>query len=97
MSDNFFWLYVLKCVDKSYYVGHTDALEVRLAQHVNGAIANCYTATRRPVTLVYSVAFDSREEALAAERQIKGWSRKKKEAMMLGNWQLVSSLAKSNR
>ncbi len=93
MPNDFFWLYILKCADQSYYTGHTDALEVRLKQHEVGADLNCYTATRRPVELVYSATFASREEALTAERQLKGWSRRKKEAMMRGDWELVSRLA----
>ncbi len=95
MPNDFFWFYILKGADRSYYTGHTDSLEVRLAQHASGAILNCYTATRLPVSLVYSAAFASREEALTAERQVKGWSRRKKEAMMRGDWPLVSRLARS--
>ena len=95
MSNDFFWLYILKCADQSYYTGHTDSLEVRLAQHKSGANSNCYTATRLPIKLVYSEAFASREEALTAERQVKGWSRRKKEAMIRGDWQMVSRLALS--
>ena len=56
-----------------------------------------YTFSRRPVALVYSEAFTTREEALACERRIKGWSRQKKEAMMRGDWAEVSRLAKGGR
>ena len=90
-----FYVYILKCRDGSYYTGHTDNLEQRLAQHRNRFFPNCYTATRLPVELVFSQTFPTREEALAAERQIKGWSRKKKEAMMRGDWNEVSSLAQN--
>ena len=78
-----FWVYILLCADGSYYTGHSDDLEHRLSQHVTGAIPSCYTFKRRPVTLSFSQSFTTREEAIAAEQQIKGWSRKKKEAMML--------------
>ena len=61
-----FWVYILRCADGSYYAGHSDALEGRLAAHQNGELPG-YTATRRPVTLVYAEAFYTREEALAAE------------------------------
>ena len=88
-----FWVYVLRCNDGSYYTGHTDNLEVRVAQHVAGTIISCHTYSRRPVALVFSQDFPTREEALAAERQIKGWSRKKKEAMIRGDWPEVSRLA----
>ena len=89
-----FWLYILKCADESYYVGHTDNLERRISQHEQGLIVG-YTSTRRPVQLVHTQVFPTREEALAAERQIKGWSRKKKEAMIRGDWTAVSALARS--
>jgi putative endonuclease len=90
-----FYVYILKCVDSSYYTGHTDDLEKRLAEHSSGAIPSCYTYKRRPVQLVFNQSFGSREEALAAEQQIKGWSRAKKEAMMKGDWAEVSRLAKN--
>ena len=90
-----FYVYILKCRDGSYYTGHTDNLEQRLAQHRNRLFHNCYIATRLPVELVFSQTFPTREEALATERQIKGWSRKKKEAMMRGDWNEVSRLAQN--
>jgi putative endonuclease len=90
-----FWVYILRCSDGSYYTGHTDHLEQRLGQHVTGAIPSCYTFKRRPLTLAFSQEFSTREEALAAELQIKGWSRRKKEAMMRGDWSEVSRLATS--
>ncbi len=83
-------------MDGSYYTGHTDDLGKRLAEHHTGQIIG-YTATRRPVTLLFTEEFATREEALASERRIKGWSRKKKEAMMKGNWAEVSRLAKGKR
>ncbi len=89
-----FWVYILRCADGSYYTGHTEDLEKRLAGHNSKQYAG-YTSTRLPVTLVFSQEFPSREEALASERQIKGWSRKKKEAMMRGDWNEVSRLAQS--
>ena len=89
-----FWVYIVKCSDGSYYTGHTDNLEIRIAQHQCGEHVS-YTASRLPVELAWSQEFNTREEALAAERQIKGWSRKKKEAMMRGNWAEVSRLAQS--
>jgi predicted GIY-YIG superfamily endonuclease len=76
-----FWVYILHCADGSYYTGHTDNLERRVAEHQVGELPG-YTLSRRPVALVYSEAFTTREEALACERRIKGWSRQKKEAMI---------------
>ncbi len=78
-----FFSYMLRCADGTYYIGHTDNLETRLAEHNNGRIPG-YTATRRPVELVWNDTFPSRIEALAAERKIKGWSRARKAALMQG-------------
>ena len=89
-----FWLYMLKCADGSFYIGHSEDLEARLAQHVSGS-GDSYTTTRRPVQLVFAADFPSREEAITRERQIKGWSRKKKEALCQGDWEEISRLAKS--
>lgn len=88
-----FWVYILACADNSYYVGHTDDLGKRMAQHDSGELGG-YTASRRPVRLVYSQAFQTREQAFAVERQLKGWSRKKKEALIAGDWELLRILAR---
>src|SRR5690349_1138680 len=88
-----FWVYILRCADNSYYTGHTDNLEERIAKHQSGEIEG-YTLTRLPLTLVFSEHFPTREEALRCERQIKGWSRKKKEALMRGDWAEVSRSAR---
>lgn len=90
-----FWVYILRCADNSYYTGHTDNLEKRIGEHQSG-ICPGYTANRQPVELVWSQECSSREEALSAELQIKNWSRKKKEAMIRGNWNRVSVLAKKD-
>jgi len=92
-----FWVYILHCADGNYYTGHTDNLEKRIDEHTTGAIDSCYTFKRRPLDLVFSQEFTTREEALASEQQIKGWSRKKKEAMIRGDWAEVSRLAKSTK
>jgi predicted GIY-YIG superfamily endonuclease len=88
-----FWVYILRCADNSYYTGQTDNLEKRIAEHQAGEVEG-YTSTRLPVVLLFSQEFPSREEALAAERQIKGWSRRKKEVFMRGDWAEVSRLAR---
>ncbi len=75
-----FWVYILKCSDGSYYAGHTDNLEKRISEHSKGVIAG-YTYSRRPVNLMFSQEFNTREEALTVERQIKGWSRRKKRSI----------------
>ena len=89
-----FWAYMLQCADGSYYVGHTEDLEFRLARHHAGMFATCYTYKRRPVQLVWSQNFDTRIEALGAEHRIKGWSRAKKQALIAGDWPRIHQLAR---
>ncbi len=89
-----FYVYILRCNDGSYYIGHTEDLELRMAQHASGELGG-YTAKRLPVTLLWSESFPSRDDAFTAERQLKGWSRAKKEALMAGDWKLVSQLARN--
>jgi predicted GIY-YIG superfamily endonuclease len=89
-----FWAYLLRCADGSYYAGHTDDLEARIAAHQLGRGSD-YTARRQPVTFAWAQDFGTRIEALEGERQIKGWSRAKKEALIEGDWNLVSQLAAS--
>ena len=91
-----FWVYILKCADNSYYIGHTDDLEKRMGEHQTGEVEG-YTSTRLPVVLVFAQDFPSREEALLSERRIKGWSRKKKEALIKGDWAEVSRLARKKQ
>ena len=87
------WLYILRCSDGSYYTGTTRTdLEIRVAQHQSGHFGG-YTSTRRPVALVHSDYFENIVDAIAAERQVKGWSRAKKEALMAGRFDLLPSLS----
>ncbi|MXW29303.1 MAG: GIY-YIG nuclease family protein [Chloroflexi bacterium] len=88
-----FYVYVLRCADGSYYTGHTDNLEARLSAHQSGAIPG-YTYDRRPVALVYSEEFPSRQDAFERERQIKGWSRAKKAALVEKDWERLKRLAR---
>ena len=88
------WLYILPCADGSYYTGTTRTnLEFRLAEHQTGHFGG-YTATRRPVVLVYSECFDRIVDAIAAERQVKGWSRAKKAALIAGRFDLLPGLSR---
>ncbi|CAA9258694.1 MAG: COG2827: putative endonuclease containing a URI domain [uncultured Chloroflexi bacterium] len=89
-----FWVYLLRCADGSYYTGHSDDLERRIGQHNAGAIPG-YTLDRLPVKLAWCEQFESRYEALTRERQIKGWSRAKKEALIAGDWERISVLSRS--
>ncbi|WP_137046493.1 GIY-YIG nuclease family protein [Pseudolabrys sp. FHR47] len=91
------WLYILRCNDGSYYTGTTRAdLERRVAEHQSGHFPG-YTETRRPVELAYSEYFDQITDAIAAERQIKGGSRVKKEALMSGDFAKLKESARRHR
>jgi putative endonuclease len=88
------YLYILQCADGSYYVGTTrNELEIRVAEHNSGAFGG-YTAKRRPVTLVFSERFDHVTDAIAAERQVKGWSRAKKQALIARDLNRLPALAR---
>ncbi|CAM3034059.1 tRNA (cytidine/uridine-2'-O-)-methyltransferase TrmJ [Sphingomonas antarctica] len=87
-----FWTYILRCSDGRFYVGHTDDLEKRVAEHQSGVFEG-FTHSRRPVELVWSEYFQTRYEALEIERKLKGWSRAKKQALIDGDWKAVSTLA----
>ena len=87
---------MLHCADRSFYVGHTDNLEQRIAQHDLGSLPG-HTQNRHPVKLVWSESFASRHEALSAERKIKGWSRAKKLALIRNDWDRISELARSEK
>ena len=89
-----FWAYMLHCRGGVFYTGRTDNLTQRMAQHELGAFPG-FTADRLPVTLVWSQEFPTRIEALETERRIKGWSRAKKMSPIRGDWDGISSLAKS--
>jgi putative endonuclease len=85
---------MLRCSDGSFYIGSAtgDDLSPRIAQHNAGHYPG-YTFTRRPVALVWSEHFDRITDGIAAERQIKGWSRAKKEALIRSDWDAISRLA----
>jgi len=87
-----FWVYVLRCSDGSYYTGHGDNLDVRLAQHRAGQ-GGGYTRDRLPVELMYSEWFPDRDSSFHAEQRIKNWSRAKKEALFIGDWATVRRMA----
>src|SRR6478735_8297978 len=90
-----FWTYLLRCADGSYYAGHTDDLDRRVAEHQAGEIPG-YTETRRPVSLAWAGEAPTREDALAFELKIKGWSRAKKEALIAGDWDRIGELARKS-
>ncbi|MBA8889845.1 putative GIY-YIG superfamily endonuclease [Dokdonella fugitiva] len=91
-----FTVYILECADHSLYVGHTDNFDLRMQQHDAGTDGS-YTATRRPLNILHAEPFETRYEAIAAERKLKGWSRAKKLAYVRGDWDALRHLAKGPR
>ena len=90
------YVYILRCSDGRYYVGSTrDSLERRVAEHNSGALGG-YTKSRRPVELVFSQGFDRIEDAIAAERRLKGWRREKKEALIRGDYDALPDLSRNS-
>ena len=89
-----FYVYILRCSDGSFCTGHSENLEIRIAEHQSGEFHG-YTKKRQPVELVFSDEFPTREEALDREKQIKGWRRAKKEALISGDWEWLRDLSKS--
>jgi putative endonuclease len=77
------WVYILECTDGTYYVGSTIALERRVWEHQQG-LGAAYTRHRRPVRLLWSAAYDRIDDAWAFEKQVQGWGRRKREALMDG-------------
>ena len=90
----YFYIYILKCNDRSYYTGHTDNLENRISEHKTGKHSG-YTSSRLPIEVVFVQHFTTRYEALKIEHRIKKWSRKKKEALITKNWKKLQILAKN--
>jgi predicted GIY-YIG superfamily endonuclease len=80
------WVYMLRCSDGSYYVGSTRNLEARLSQHRSPDLGAGYTRRRQPVELVWSAETERIDDAFALEKQIQGWSRRKREALIAGEY-----------
>jgi putative endonuclease len=83
------YVYIVKCSDGSYYTGVTSDIDRRLAEHNEGNDVKAYTYKRRPVTLVYLESFQEHLQAIDWEKQIKGWNRKKKEALINDEWDKI--------
>jgi len=88
-----YFVYIVKCVDGSFYTGITNDCQRRVYEHNNSEYKKSYTFRRRPVELVYSSEFGDVHEAIAWEKIVKRWSRKKKEAMINGEWEKLPELA----
>ncbi|GAB2974675.1 GIY-YIG nuclease family protein [Nocardioides montaniterrae] len=89
------WTYMLRCSDGTYYVGSTRSLEKRLGEHQQG-LGAAYTRRRRPVELVWSAEYPNVGEAFFWEKRIQGWSRKKREALIRGDYAALPALAKKD-
>jgi len=90
------YVYILKYADDSYYTGVTSNLDQRMQQHESGFYPECYTASRRPVELVFYAEFTNIGFAIDKEKQIKKWSRSKKEALINGDFDQLPNLAKKD-
>ncbi len=90
------FVYILKCADGSYYTGSTVDLEMRMAQHLAGYFKG-YTSSRLLVELVWQQEFPTDHDAFVAERQVKGWTRAKKEALIRGDFAAIHEIVKKER
>jgi putative endonuclease len=89
-----YYVYVVQCKDSFYYTGITNKLETRINQHNEGKDVFSFTYKRRMVTLKYYERFTDVKQAIAREKQLKGWSRAKKEALFSEDYDLLRELAK---
>ena len=89
----YYYVYILKCSDSSYYTGLTNNIERRFQEHQSGENNTSYTFNKRPVELVFCEEFLDVNQAISFEKQIKGWSRKKKEAIIDGNYSKLKELS----
>ena len=90
------YVYILKCSDNSYYTGVTSNLESRIFKHLTGFYTESYTSSRRPLQLVFYCEFTDINLAIDTEKQIKKWSRAKKEALINGDFDALVNLAKKS-
>ena len=90
------YLYMLKCSDDSYYTGITSNLSKRIVDHETGKHRDSYTYNRRPIKLVYYAEFTDINTAIQSEKQIKKWSRVKKEALINNVFDQLHNLSKKN-
>ena len=88
-----YFVYIVKCSDSSYYTGITNNIERRVYEHNNSLDDSAYTFDKRPVELVFYQSFQDVKQAIIFEKQVKGWTRKKKEALIDNNWDKIKELA----
>ena len=92
--DYNYFVYIIECADGLYYTGITNDLERRIHEHNEGLNPKSFTYRRRPVILKYIQQFSDVNQAIGWEKQLKGWNRKKKEALFNEDWEGVKKLAK---
>ena len=92
-----YYIYIVECSDKSFYTGVTNSIEKRLQEHNQGIDRKCYTYQRRPVKLRYLEIYNDINQAIIREKQIKRWSRKKKQALIDNKQDELSKLARGKR
>lgn len=96
MKNHQYHVYILKCADDSYYVGVTNDIQGRIHEHNHSKDKSSYTYTRRPVKLVFQTQLNDIEMAIAYEKKLKGWTRKKKEALINGEFNDLPILSKKH-
>ena len=89
------YVYILKCKDDSFYTGITNSIERRLYEHNVGIDKDAYTYSRRPVELVWFEMFTDPNQAIMIEKKIKGWSRRKKQALIDEDWDKLVRFSKN--
>ncbi len=90
-----YYVYIVQCKDGLYYTGITNNIERRIWEHNTGYNKDCFTFKRKPVELKYYQHFYDVNNAIAWEKQVKGWSRKKKEALFKDDWDTIKKLSNS--
>ncbi len=93
--DHNYFVYIVECSDSLYYTGVTNDVDRRVWEHNEGIHPESFTYKRRPVVLKYWLRFTDINQAISWEKQLKGWGRKKKEALFTEDWERIKELAKS--
>lgn len=96
IGHNYF-VYIVECSDTSYYTGITNDVDGRIEEHNRGINEKSYTYSRRPVILKFYERFQDVLQAIEFEKQVKGWSRKKKEALFKGDWAEIINLSNKKK
>lgn len=96
LPQTIYYVYIIRCNNDSYYTGLTNDLIRRFQEHCKGTYESCYTFKKRPLELVYYETIPFLQDAVDREKQIKGWSRAKKEALIKQDYHKLQLLAQCN-